>query len=196
MNLIEENAKFNLRFVIIDDGTQFSCMVQYKTSLFKDETINRLIEHYIVVHEQAANGLEMKVQDLKIAKVIHDYIKNKRTIINFKKIKKIEVENPRNEKDKKLLKIWQNVLNDENIGINDNFFESGGHSLNAVKLLSLIYKEFNVSVTLINLFEKPTLKLLSDYIETSAKKAIIWKSYRLATKNIMLFLMPKNDCIY
>ncbi|MNL54976.1 Gramicidin S synthase 2 [compost metagenome] len=41
---------------------------------------------------------------------------------------------PRHELDEKLIEMWKTVLNVEDVGIGDNFFEIGGHSLLAVKL--------------------------------------------------------------
>ncbi|MFP3599150.1 amino acid adenylation domain-containing protein, partial [Chryseobacterium sp. SIMBA_029] len=61
---------------------------------------------------------------------------------------------PRNETEVKLAKIWQEILGVEKIGITDNFFEMGGHSLSATKLISLIHKEFEVKLSLKELFEK------------------------------------------
>ncbi|MCU0287485.1 MAG: amino acid adenylation domain-containing protein, partial [Acidobacteria bacterium] len=76
---------------------------------------------------------------------------------------------PRNELEKKLVAIWNKILNpssDSNvrIGINDNFFELGGHSLKATTLSSRIHKELNINVPLAQIFKTPTIRGLSQYI--------------------------------
>ncbi|WP_415803480.1 phosphopantetheine-binding protein, partial [Bacillus albus] len=43
----------------------------------------------------------------------------------------VEYEAPRNAVEEKLVSIWQDILDIENIGIHHNFFEIGGHSLKA-----------------------------------------------------------------
>lgn len=60
---------------------------------------------------------------------------------------------PRNEIEEKLAFIWQDVLGLEKIGITDNFFELGGHSLTATRLISLINKEFEVKISINDLFK-------------------------------------------
>ncbi|WKL03942.1 non-ribosomal peptide synthetase [Paenibacillus amylolyticus] len=56
---------------------------------------------------------------------------------------------PRNELEMKLAVIWQEVLGlTKEIGVHDNFFDIGGHSLHATTLVSKIHKELNVDLPL------------------------------------------------
>ncbi|QNN43930.1 non-ribosomal peptide synthetase [Pedobacter roseus] len=71
----------------------------------------------------------------------------------------------RNLIDEKLVLIWQEVLNIKNFGITDNFFDIGGHSLKAIRVISRIQNDFNVKIDLKSLFQSPTIENLSDYIE-------------------------------
>ena len=70
----------------------------------------------------------------------------------------------RNEVDQKLIEIWEKVLDREMIGIKDNFFDLGGHSLKATLVLTNIQQEFDVKIDLKNLFIDPTIEHLSDYV--------------------------------
>jgi amino acid adenylation domain-containing protein len=72
---------------------------------------------------------------------------------------------PRNDVDARLIIIWQNILETESIGIRDNFFDLGGHSLKATRVLSKIHEEFGVKMDLKNLFVEPTIEHLSNYID-------------------------------
>ena len=80
-----------------------------------------------------------------------------------------EYEAPRNEVEEKMVKIWREVLGIENLGINDNFFELGGHSLKATFLLSKIHKELDVEVPFKEIFQWPTIKGISEYIQSTEK---------------------------
>jgi hypothetical protein len=60
----------------------------------------------------------------------------------------VEYVAPRNEIEEKLVKVWESVLDRSPIGIHDNFFDLGGHSLKAIRLMSQLYKEFGVKVML------------------------------------------------
>jgi len=76
-----------------------------------------------------------------------------------------EYEAPRNKIEEKLVKIWQEVLGIEKIGINDNLFDLGGHSLKATSIMLRINKELNVEVSLKEIFSMPVIKELSEYIK-------------------------------
>ena len=75
---------------------------------------------------------------------------------------------PRNSTEEKLVEIWSNVLGieKEKIGINDNFFERGGHSLKATRLSSQIYKEFSIKISLRDIFLHPTIEGIANAIQT------------------------------
>ncbi|MGE7202903.1 lichenysin non-ribosomal peptide synthetase LicA [Bacillus haynesii] len=80
-----------------------------------------------------------------------------------------EYEAPRNEYEEKMVGIWQEVLGAEQVGINDQFFDLGGHSLKAMVMLAKIHKAFGVEVPLQVLFEKPTVAALSDFVSEAEK---------------------------
>ena len=67
----------------------------------------------------------------------------------------------------KLAEIWQEVLEEESIGINDNFFQLGGHSLLAIRLIAYVRKEMEVELSIMDLFTYPTIAKLAKYIDTS-----------------------------
>jgi FkbH-like protein/FkbM family methyltransferase len=60
-----------------------------------------------------------------------------------------------------LLNIWRKVLARPRIGVNDNFFEVGGTSLKAVQVIAMIRKELKQSLSIVTLFECPTVALLA-----------------------------------
>lgn len=64
---------------------------------------------------------------------------------------------PRNPLEESLVKLWAEVLRLERVGIDDNFFEIGGHSLMATRLISAIQTNFRVELPLRSLFETPTV---------------------------------------
>ncbi|WP_343857543.1 condensation domain-containing protein, partial [Fulvivirga kasyanovii] len=64
---------------------------------------------------------------------------------------------PRTAQEQELAGVWSSVLGLERVGLSDNFFEIGGHSLKATQLLSRIYKEMNVRMELRDIFTYPTL---------------------------------------
>ncbi|NEQ78399.1 MAG: amino acid adenylation domain-containing protein [Okeania sp. SIO2C9] len=72
---------------------------------------------------------------------------------------------PQTETQKILAEIWQEVLGIEQIGIHDNFFDLGGHSLMATKVVSRVRQGFGNELTLQGLFESPTIAGIAKNIE-------------------------------
>ncbi|QSV63975.1 MAG: amino acid adenylation domain-containing protein [Dolichospermum sp. DL01] len=68
---------------------------------------------------------------------------------------------PRDELELQLTKIWEKVLARKPIGVRDNFFDLGGHSLLGVKLLAQIQKSFPSNLPLSILFQAPTVEELA-----------------------------------
>ena len=76
-----------------------------------------------------------------------------------------EYEPPHTDLEKKLVKLWQQYLGVEKIGINDNFFELGGDSLIAIKLQIEIFK-LGINITYSDIFTHPTIKELINKTST------------------------------
>ncbi|MCP5052937.1 MAG: amino acid adenylation domain-containing protein, partial [bacterium] len=77
---------------------------------------------------------------------------------------------PGNPVEEKLADLWADVLEIEKdvIGIEDNFFQLGGHSLKATIMISRIHKAFNVNLSLTGVFRNPTIEELARYIHAAA----------------------------
>lgn len=68
---------------------------------------------------------------------------------------------PGNATEEALVRIWEQLLNREKIGINDNFFLLGGNSLTAVRVLSMIRKELEVDIRIEEAFSNTTIAALA-----------------------------------
>lgn len=65
---------------------------------------------------------------------------------------------PTTQLENKLVKIWQDILKLDKIGINDNFFRIGGHSLLLIKLIATIKNQLNINLSVNFFYENPTIK--------------------------------------
>ncbi|HET7624546.1 MAG TPA: amino acid adenylation domain-containing protein [Verrucomicrobiae bacterium] len=68
---------------------------------------------------------------------------------------------PRTPLEKSLVEIWRDVLQSKQIGIEDNFFEIGGHSLLAMQMISRARKVLGMEISLREIFEAPTISGLA-----------------------------------
>ncbi|HLP61102.1 MAG TPA: amino acid adenylation domain-containing protein, partial [Candidatus Deferrimicrobium sp.] len=76
---------------------------------------------------------------------------------------------PGNESEEKLAQIWATVLGTEKekISTRQNFFEMGGTSLDLIRQLSLIHKEFGIEVTANQIYHNPTIQAIAKSIESN-----------------------------
>ncbi|HEX7505320.1 MAG TPA: amino acid adenylation domain-containing protein [Polyangia bacterium] len=72
---------------------------------------------------------------------------------------------PRSELERRLTEVWRHVLGVERLGIRDSFFDIGGQSLLAVKLLGQISRVFGKRMPLTVLLEAPTVEQLAKHLE-------------------------------
>lgn len=68
---------------------------------------------------------------------------------------------PTNETEQTICRIWQQLLGIEAIGIHDNFFDLGGHSLLGTQVITRLRDAFQVDLSLRVLFEEPTVACLA-----------------------------------
>jgi thioesterase domain-containing protein/acyl carrier protein len=82
---------------------------------------------------------------------------------------------PRDELELRLAKLWEQLLEHAPIGINDNFFEVGGHSMLVVRLITKLEKEFDKSLSLALIFHAPTIAQMASVLRDQGWKPT-WSS--------------------
>lgn len=73
---------------------------------------------------------------------------------------------PRNEREKKILTIWQQVLKVKKIGIYDNFFQLGGDSINCLQIISKM-RNAGLFITARQVFQHPSIAELAEVSDIS-----------------------------
>ena len=76
---------------------------------------------------------------------------------------------PRTPTEEAVAAIWASVLGVTQVGVEENFFEMGGHSLLTTQVISRIRQALAVEIPVRTLFERPTIAALAESIET-----ILW----------------------
>jgi amino acid adenylation domain-containing protein len=75
---------------------------------------------------------------------------------------------PRAEFERSLANIWQQVLRVAMVGVEDNFFDLGGHSLLLVRVIQEIQNSLGLEVSLMEVFEHPTVASLAKHLSSKA----------------------------
>jgi thioesterase domain-containing protein len=100
---------------------------------------------------------------------------------------------PRTGTERALSEIWTRALHLERVGVFDNFFEIGGNSLTATRVMSRVCSMLNVELPLRALFESPTIAEFAQVVEKSAVgESFVWptvmKIQPLGTRRPIFFV--------
>lgn len=85
---------------------------------------------------------------------------------------KREYVEPKNQTEQMIAKVWERVLQVENVGALDHFFELGGTSILAAKVHRLLIEKVERELTIVDLFQYPTVRALAEYIDQGEKKSV------------------------
>lgn len=180
----EDISKYICAYIVCDSNIIVADIKKYLENNLPDY----MIPHYFIKIDNIPLSSNGKVN----SKLLPD------PLINEKNIKYIE---PKNEIENQILKIWIDVLKLKKIGIDDNYFDLGGQSLNAAILINKINKELKVSISLNTLFGNPTIKELAKYIDNNEnihkliddEDAVILKRGSDINKNVFLIHSGSGD---
>jgi amino acid adenylation domain-containing protein len=97
--------------------------------------------------------------------------------IDFNKLQSLQhkkaVVQPANKTEEILLGIWKEVLGEKDISTEDSFLAIGGTSISIMRLIGKIYKEFNVRISLNDLFSNLSIKLQAAFIGKSTSHSLL-----------------------
>lgn len=122
------------------------------------EALNKVLPHYMVPSAFVFLDKMPLTPNGKINK-------NKLLSIKESNIRESNYVAPENKTQVQLIKLCEEILDIKPIGIKDDFFEIGGHSLRAVTLVNLIYKTMDIKLTVIDIFENHTIEQLAKVVD-------------------------------
>ncbi|MCK4258890.1 MAG: amino acid adenylation domain-containing protein [Halanaerobiales bacterium] len=101
---------------------------------------------------------------------------------------------PESKIEEELLRIWEGVTGKHNIGVEDNYFTTGGNSVQATMLASRIHKRFDVKLSVADILRYTTIKQQAKYIKQ--KKADAYFAIKNAPQREYYDLSPAQRRIY
>ena len=175
-------------------------------------------ENFLIAYYELENNIDLSVKNIreKLTEILPDYMvpsvylkiehmpltpngKIDRKVlpkVNKKDFMKEKYIAPRTDIEKKLVGILEEVLGVKHIGIEDNFFDLGGHSLKAVKFINKIHEETGTRLNIKSIFENPTIEQIALLIKNrneyvSIPKAPVQKYYDMSSTQKRIYLI--ND---
>ena len=108
-------------------------------------------------------------------------------------------EPPRNERERQLAQIWMDVLKVERVGLKDNFFALGGHSLLVISLVSRLRDAFDTRLSLHDFLLLETFEDLADFLaagESRVKNPVVSMNISTGDKAPLFCLPPGGGGTY
>ena len=100
---------------------------------------------------------------------------------------------PRNAIEEKLAEMWEGLLGVSPVGVEDSFFDLGGHSLIAVRLFAAVKRDFKVEFPISVLFEAPTIGQIASLIAAEGGEAAGDSDTATAPARKFDYLVPLNQ---
>ncbi|MHC5760523.1 amino acid adenylation domain-containing protein [Nostoc sp.] len=79
---------------------------------------------------------------------------------------------PRNQLELQLAQIWSRILKVDKVGVQDNFFDLGGHSLLTPYLMAQIKQQFGKDIPIASLYQNPTIEQLATIVQADSDSSI------------------------
>lgn len=170
---------------IEDSDGKWWLQIDFNTSLFKLERIARMVEDYIELLQGITVDLAVRIDNVSVSVGIPS--------LGALQLALTKAKRPRNSQDRLkrrrqtssparreehpptadaeqalLVGIWKDVLGVQEIGIHDNFFDVGGHSLLAAHLTAQIQNATGRTIPVSSIFRAPTIATLANLLRDHA----------------------------
>jgi len=172
----QETSVFDLSLTLIEDVDQkWWAQIEYNTNLFTEEHIRRMLSDYTSVLEGVVSVPEDRILTLPLPSMpgpvdtLNLPSADKQRKDNEKRAPSLAATGKASERQSKpvdaeqklLVEIWKQVLGLREVGIRDSFFDLGGHSLMAVRLMAEIREVTGRQIPVSAIFRAPTIAALA-----------------------------------
>lgn len=165
VKLHKDTAKFDLALDAIDQGEDLELQITYRTDLFEAQSVRCMLSDFQLLLQAFTENPDQRVCDLP-AMTWAPKQSPARSETTSSSAASVYVA-PRTPIEEQLVSIWSEVLLIDRVGIDDNFFMLGGHSLMATQLIGRVRNAFGFELPLRRLFQTPTISGLAAAIYES-----------------------------
>ena len=91
-------------------------------------------------------------------------------------------EAPEDDLQQTIVNVWQDTLKLDKVGVKDNFFDLGGHSLLIIRVHQQLKAQLEIPISLTDLYRFPTIASLTDFLNSDQKNETLKKSSDRASR--------------
>jgi thioesterase domain-containing protein len=173
-------STFDLSMTIIEGkGGQWFAQLDHNTGLFRPEEVSRMLADYSTLLQAVIGSPETRIMDLPIAEAAADRTaacslplpsktSSKRKALTLASTshapKPERPGEPIQAEENLLVGIWRDLLHLPAVGIDDNFFEIGGHSLLAAQLIAQVQSATGRKIAVSAVFRAPTIRAFAQLL--------------------------------
>ena len=151
-----ETAKSDLTLAVYENKGFLTACWEFNTDLFEVATIENLASHYQRLLQVIVAQPELSLAELPQPTCDFAALTEIESIPKAPLVRKSYIP-PQNELEEEIVEIWQRLLDTKQIGVFDDFFDIGGHSLLAIRLLDEIENLTGKQLNLAMFFQEPTI---------------------------------------
>jgi amino acid adenylation domain-containing protein len=169
-------TKFDLTLYITETESGLLTAFEYSSELFEAATIKQMLKHYERLLEEIVTTPDKRLSEFSLLteeehQELLSRVDRRRKSSSASRVKEAQTYlAPRDEIEFRLTRIWESLLGVEGVGIRDNFFDLGGHSLLGVRLVSRIRKQFGREVSISFLLQSPTIERVAGFLRQDGSR--------------------------
>ncbi|MCP5052102.1 MAG: amino acid adenylation domain-containing protein [bacterium] len=157
-----EVSQFDLTLTAVETGSGIMLLLNYDTSLFKEEGINELLRNVVNILSGMIHDPEIEIGQMDMWGQSEGNPYRGDLQAANPPLEKETYTAPRSEPERKLTAIWNGILDvDHPVGVHESFFDLGGDSLTATRMAAQIKESFHRKITAKEIFKAHTIDELA-----------------------------------
>lgn len=175
---LSAGSLYDLNFFLVHWPSGWRLAVEFNTDLYERSTVEGMLEFLVTVFELAISNPKARLSTL--APPVRDRIAASKpsgdlaTAGFSQPAASVSSHDGPNDTETRMMEIWREILQVQNIGPTSNFFELGGHSLMAMRLVTKVASVLDVKINVMTLFQAPTVREFAARVSRTESPLETW----------------------
>jgi len=150
-------SQFDLSLHLYERGEGYLGRFEYSTDVFNADTVEKLSQNFMQVLEAVVTDPKRPIATLPLMGMVDRKAAPERSSAEAAYVA------PHTVLEKQIAKVWGEMLQLKQVGLRENFFDLGGHSLLIAKTCDRLCSELHCELKVVDLFTYPTVEALANH---------------------------------